>query len=201
MRRIGLLILITFLLAACGGVRGDYSPPAARDYTNSVSVTKGYDDAWEDLIAYTSQSFFSIDNFEKDSGLLTLSFGADRPSRYIDCGAFQATGSGINFNGSYVDFLQQYNGAELDGKMNLRVRRMDALHTEVTVNARYLFSTPASVVGSGRYAQTIPANNWVFDSRSQATVSVTNAMDGTNNTRTCQPTGLAEREILQAVQR
>ena len=38
------------------------------------------------LLIIQAQLFLDIDNFEKQSGLLTLSFSVEDPNQYLDCG-------------------------------------------------------------------------------------------------------------------
>lgn len=193
------LFLAVLLMSPMGCVSGSYTPPSQSSYSNSIVVQQSFDETWESLISYASASFFGIENFEKESGLLTLSFGADDAEPYIDCGRFQFNAGANNFNGPYVQWAQLNNNATLDGRMNLRVRRLSSARSEVTVNARYIFSTPAMVFGTGIYAQRVPPVTWSFDSGSSDTNTVPNPVAGTPNTRTCVPTGRAEREILNAL--
>lgn len=199
MSRIAVILASSVMVAGCQS--GQYTPPIAQDYSNTVVVNKPFDAVWGDLVSYASGSFFGIKNFEKESGLLTLSFGAGDASRYIDCGNFSVEQGANSFNGTYVQWVQQTSDAELNGAMNLLVRPLDRNNTEVVVNARYIFTIPSVVIGSGIYAQRIPTMTWSFDSRTQDTRAVYNAVPGTSATRTCQPTGVAEQEILTGVQK
>lgn len=168
-----------------------YTPPIAATQPAEYErvIDKSFDDTWASLIDYTSQAFFSIDRFEKASGLMTLTFGATDPARFIDCGWLKDQG----VDKSYVAFLRERYAATLDGKMNLVVRSLDAKRTQVRVNARYILIAPAQGVS--------PQETWAFDSGGQATVNVAAAMYGTTPSRTCRPTYDAEKAVLDAVAR
>jgi hypothetical protein len=171
-------------------------------------VKQSFSKTWESLISYASKTFFSIENFEKDSGLLILSFGVGDASRFVDCGYY--SGGPTGFSGPYVRYLQQGASATLQGKMNLRVRTINPEETEVSVNARYIFVRPPSQASvlvpnylTGTFQTqyvTIPGTTWTFDSKSVDTQMVANVSAGTEPTRTCQPTGTAESEILKGVE-
>lgn len=183
-------VVCSLLMTGC--VSGNYRAPAATDAQKSVVVDKNFDETWDDLLSYTAGSFFGIENFEKESGLLTLSFGAGDASPYIDCGTFSFQRGVNSYNGPYVDYVDM-RGADLTGKMNLRVRPIANQKSEVTVNARYVFSVPPMIQAG------VPSFSFVFDSGGSDTVTVPNPTPGTHPTRTCVPTGYAEREILEAV--
>ena len=55
-----------------------YTPPdESNPVTNySVTVDKGFETTWDALMDYAVSTFFRVVNYEKESGLLTLSFGA-----------------------------------------------------------------------------------------------------------------------------
>lgn len=190
-KSISLLGVISLLLVT-GCVSGNYQAPTATDTQKSVVVDKEFDETWEDLLTYTAGSFFGIENFEKESGLLTLSFGAGDASPYIDCGTFSYERGANSYNGPYVDYVDRL-GADLTGKMNLRVRPIAEEQSEVTVNARYVFTVPPMIQAG------MPGFSFVFDSGGSDTVTVPNPTRGTQPTRTCVPTGYAERQILEAV--
>jgi len=143
------------------------------------------------LIQHAASTFFAIDNFEKESGLLTLSFGVGDPSAFIDCGQWTASWTDVsyqrhNFSGTYVDFLIQHQAGSFGGKMNLLVAELGTTRSQVTVNARYILQAPP--------------NSWSFDSGGSVTVYVANpAKSAGSPTRKCQPTYKAERTILDAV--
>ena len=72
---------------------GKYIPPNIYDsiLKNSVITNKNFDETWSSVIDFVNDSFFKIENREKDSGLLTLSFGSKEPENFIDCGDFEYT--------------------------------------------------------------------------------------------------------------
>jgi hypothetical protein len=181
---------VCFALILSGCATNSYTPPSslAKDEAkHEVMVNKSFDATWASLIDYASGTFFAIDNFEKASGLITLSFGAADPSHFIDCGQMVAP----IFQGSFATFMATEWNATLTGRMNLVVRQVEPNKTLVRANARYIFVFPSQAG--------IRGNSWTFDSGSEATVKVHTAIGGTTPTRTCRPSYAAERAILEAV--
>lgn len=156
----------------------------------TVSVNKDFDQVWKQLIEYSASTFFSIDNYEKDSGLITLTFGASRPSEFITGGQWKSTGI-KNFEGDYVKCLSMYRNGKLNGKMNIVVSKNSNHETRIIVNARYIFSIPST--------QQSRSMTWSFDTGNCDTIKVANPAQGTRPYRTMCPTYKAENAIINAV--
>jgi len=189
--------VVVFLLALCGlsfgcmsasYVAPDTASPAIQNYTRVID--KSFDQTWSALIQYAGSAFFGIDNFEKQSGLLTLSFGASRPSDFITGGHWKASGV-VRFDGDYVDYCVKYLNGALQGKMNIVVVALEPNKTKVTVKARYIFTAGNSETG---------IDTWSFDSGGWDTRTVSRAAAGTSDSRTLMPTYKAEKAILDALE-
>ena len=68
-------------------------PPKIDDtnFKSSLITNKNFDETWTSVIDFINDSFFKIENIEKDFGLLTLSFGSKETEKFIDCGDFEYT--------------------------------------------------------------------------------------------------------------
>jgi len=192
LRNLLVAVFVSSVVLLTGCVSADYAPPTASNDTSNYTkiVKRSYDDVWDSLIQYSAGTFFAIDNFEKDSGLITLDFGSGEPERFITGGHWKFSNGTINFDGEYVEFLSRRHGGKLNGKMNIVVTKIDAETSKITVNARYIFSAGSQ---QGGY------NTWTFDSGSCDVVSVTNAVPGTGSSRTICATYKAEKAILSAM--
>ena len=93
-------LVMTILLSSCAVKKekltenvGKYVPPNIDDtnFKNSVITNKNFDETWTSVIDFVNDSFFKIENLEKDSGLLMLSFGSKEAENFIDCGDFEYT--------------------------------------------------------------------------------------------------------------
>ncbi len=189
----GILGIAIAPVLACATAQ--YQPPAASGSAEDSQreIDLSYDEVWERLVQFTAGTYFGIDNFEKESGLMTLSFGAEDPGRFVDGGRWKSTAPA--FEGNYVDYLARYQNGQLTGRMNIVVTELASNRTRVRVNARYVFS---SVVVDPYTSQRI-TNSWSFNTGTADTASVANAAMGTPPTRTLRPTHAAEREILDAI--
>ncbi|MBF87456.1 MAG: hypothetical protein CMJ14_05565 [Pelagibacterales bacterium] len=178
----------------------------------SVTINKRFDDVWKKLIRHAGATFFAIDNFEKDSGLLTLSFGAADISEFIDGGDFYIEQKfrftmrtkladmpepAPPWRGEYVDYLENFTDTSLTGKANIVVTKIDEENTMVSVNARYIFDSRRGNVRK---------LSWVFDSGSCDTVNVEydyGEQDGGNHVggydRKICPTYHAEQSIINSL--
>jgi hypothetical protein len=145
-----------------------------------------FDQTWQKLIEYAAGTFFAIESYEKESGLMTLSFSSSQPSQFVDGGYFKFSNLTTSFDGNYVDYLAQYYGGKLEGKMNIALIRASDNQTRVTVNARYVYSCLQ--------------NTWAFNSGGSSTIRVEGAANGTSDTRTLVPTHFAEQSVLKALE-
>lgn len=124
---------------------------------------------------------------------MTLTFGAESPERFIDCGHITAQVGGRAIDMPYAAFLPQEHRATLQGRMNLLARADGDGRTTVRVTSRYVFSVPPTQYSSSM--------TFGFDSGSRSTIPAAGAMAGTGPTRTCAPNGAAERAILDGIAR
>ena len=193
--RNGFVLFVCVFLLGC--VSGTYTDPNLNNSPANYSVTlsQPYDEVWKRLVTYASTSFFAIDNFEKDSGLMTLTFGSSEPSKYVDCGTFKISSPAATFEGPYVDYMKKYSQGVLNGKMNIAVIEQSPSSTMVQVRARYILTGLAQDPYSGRFV----SNKWSFDTGLSDTVNVVNRVPGSANTRTCGPTYLAEQSVINAL--
>lgn len=181
-----------------------YEPPIPSEVEEKEwtrTIAKPFDQVWVALVGHVSSSFFAIDAFEKASGLMTLSFGASGIGDFVDGGHWKyrqtaghdfATGvpyPEVNFDGNYADYAEQHLNATLKGKMNLFIRTRIEGRTQIRVRARYILSTSSGT------------NVYDFDTGGQKTLTVLNATPNTPPTRTMRPTHMAERSILDAVEK
>ena len=185
-------LLVVALLTGCGVTQPTYEAPQRADSVQtSATVDQSYDETWDHLIQYTSQRFFAIDNYEKDSGLMTLSFSSD-PSRFVDCGYIETDGP-PSYEGPYVAWFEQRSDVNmnLDGRMNLTVQEASEAETMVSVNTRYVVQI--ETMTGATYGP------WAFNTGGSATQSVPSNNFGATDTRTCRPTHEAEQVILEGL--
>lgn len=163
------VIALVFLLTACAtpGTSGrQYRDPVGAEIAaNEAVVRLPFSDTWDLLIGQLAKSFFVINNVEKVSRIINVSFSTDKPEEYIDCGtsertfqyadesqtytypvagsnSFKAAGKwGAYGNLPSIAYLDRKTS--LEGRINVYVAPKDN-DTIVTVNTRYIFTSGMS---------------------------------------------------------
>ena len=206
MRKIFTSLIMTIFLSSCAVEKkkltenvGKYVPPSIDDinFKNFVITNKNFDETWTSLIDFVNDSFFKIENIEKDSGSLTLSFGSKEPENFIDCGEFEYTlfFTGEEFKGSYIDYVKSGLLAVLEAKMNINIQKIDNDSTKISINTNYTFSTQHAL---GYYDPKLN-QTYSFVSGGYQTIDVINPISGSIPTRTCKSTNFAEKAIFKVI--
>ncbi len=196
-------LVMTLLLSSCAVEKeklteniGKYIPPNIDDtnFKNFVITNKNFDETWNSVIDFASNSFFKIENLEKESGLLTLSFGSDEAENFIDCGDFEYTlfFTGEEFKGSYIDYAKSGLLAVLEAKMNINIQKIDNKSSKISIKTNYTYSTQHAL---GYYDPKLN-QTYSFVSGGYQTIDVINPIKGSIPTRTCKSTNFAENAIF-----
>ena len=196
-------LVMTVLLSSCALEKeklteniGKYVPPNIDDtnFKNSTISNKNFDETWNSILDFVNDSFFKIENLEKDSGLLTLSFGAKEAEKFIDCGDFEYTlfFTGEEFKGSYIDYAKSGLLAVLEAKMNINIEKIDNESSKISINTNYTYSTQHAL---GYYDPKLN-QTYSFESGGYQTINVINPIKGSIPTRTCKSTNFAENAIF-----
>jgi len=86
------IFLLVVILPVFGCVSGKvtYIPEQGiKNTDNSIFLKESKDKVWMKLIDGIGESFFGINNIEKDSGLINISY-SDDPCRFISCGTLNS---------------------------------------------------------------------------------------------------------------
>lgn len=97
--------------------------PQARTIVNTFPIQSAFDSVWQAVIETFADLNLSIDNMEKDSGLIVtdwIDFSGQTNEGYCDCGKL-----GVD------------REETREGKFNVFVKRIDAISCEVKVNCVY----------------------------------------------------------------
>lgn len=197
-------------LGACATAQVNYSAPAgvaAAD--NEIIVSKPFSQVWDRLVAELSKSFFVINNIEKDSRIINVSFSSSKPTRYVDCGTTTVTSShpargeqtwtyavaddsavwvGIDGTNHIMDRARDTN---LEGRVNIFLAPEGSGSTLVRVNAKYALSVTVRETGV-----TAPYNNV-----HSATMSFSTNEPTTDYNTTCTSKGVLESELIEMARR
>ena len=227
---LGLAVLVSWMLGCvtAGVDTMDYSPPQEpQDIDNEVIVEADFLQVWDLLIRELSKSYFVINNVEKASRLINLSFHTTEPEEFVDCGSTKRTHSFLGDtevyeyqtasaskfklagdilpNASAAWEIEVFRKPSLEGRINVYVAPVES-GTEITVNTRYILETKAD-----QFSRLLNAQRAVLGSDSGSvepfTISFnTNTRgsvkwDGDPQGRStiCYATGVMEDSILDLV--
>jgi hypothetical protein len=190
--------------------------PTSEAVKNSVTVNQDFDTTWDGLIKNLSSRFFVINNVEKVSRIMNVSFSADDPTQYADCGettrkfksgtgseeifTFKNAAATIHFKAVAPNGVayEAVNQQRLEGRANVYVAPNGNL-TDIAVNVRYVIQPNVTVVPIHQlYGTPIgpaehPTNQpYTFDTGNPGTT----AAEGSNIT--CRSNGKLEQMILDA---
>lgn len=225
------LVAICFLVSGCatqGVSTFDYKEPMPVKVKNEITVNKPYSQVWDKLVKELSKSFYVINNIDKESRIINLSFMTNAPVDYIDCGRSSrtythndktekydydtagsykyklATDVQPNKNFSYYYMLNR--DTSLEGRANIYIApsEKDINSTVITVNTRYIFSLK---VTGNVFAEHFGGNIQQGQRMQDYTDTImfnTNAPGKSSDngvTLTCCSKGKLENEILGMIQK
>jgi hypothetical protein len=175
-------------------------------------VDKPLDTVWKELVPALGSRFFVINNLDKESGLINVSYSGN-PESYVDCGQIESWVDGVRGKRTYSmpgasSQSYEFKGTDgklylgerkmsLDGRMNLILESLSPTQTRITVNTRYVVSRnlQARRVDLGMPNST--ADSIAFNAGQGAEFP----RRGAAKPLACQPTGKLETDVLDLVKR
>ena len=136
-------------------------PTTEYEIVTEKRIDKPFEEVWDGLVENLSKSFFIINNIEKTSRIINVSFSTDRAEQYVDCGETTRTFSRGSVNETYqyeVASQSTYKEGGTGGRYNnlpyvMTVNRKPSLKgrsniyiapegdgTIVTVNTKYIMT-------------------------------------------------------------
>ena len=216
MRLISALITTTLLFGCAGKV--DYVRPISQQIpgANSKTVEKPREAIWNAAVPELGKSFFVINNLDKSSGLINISYSGD-PEAYIDCGrvtsyvknargerTYDFAGAKAQQNYEVMDvgngLFQIDRRMSLEGRVNLVFEEITPTTTRITANTRYVVQRQRIVRNmAGSYiANSVPHTlNDNISFTATGTGAFSPGPDGKSTE--CISTGALEREILTSI--
>ena len=206
------MVVLTAFLAGCAGKVDYIRPDQVKAAENTKVVERNRDAVWAAAIPELSKQFYVINNLDKPSGLINISYSGS-PEKYMDCGRVSSYVKNARgertYNFAAASPMQSYetmtNGnlffyertMALDGRINLIFEEIGPNQTRITANTKYVV-TKAIVARNAAnnipqsISDTISFNTKgraTFPSRGNTTVAATE----------CVSTGYLEQEILSAI--
>ena len=210
--RIQLALLIATLVTGCAG-KVDYLRPTtkAQGAQNGKTIDKPRDTVWNASVPELGKRFFVINNLDKASGLINVSYNGD-PEKYIDCGRITSYVKNARGERTYdfpaakaqqtYEVMNQGNlffldrKMSLEGRVNLVFEEVSPNQTRITANTRYVVQRQSTVRAATNNMPQTFSDSASFNSGGSATLAT--GSSGAQPTE-CVSTGALEAEILSAI--
>lgn len=208
--------------ASAGTQTATIAPAEANQVNNEVLVMGNSDVVWDRLVAQVSRGFYVINNIDKASRLINLSFFTESPAEYVDCGTTTRT---YTRGEEHQEYRYQFAEAssfkmgekrsnqiltyevnrkpKLEGRANIYVAPKDSAVTTVMVNARYVLTVDVTGVYQTESLIGIKGGTYPMD---PSTVTISFSTNQPNKTNvggngestfvTCYSRGKLEGEII-----
>ncbi|TKF24667.1 hypothetical protein FCV43_00225 [Vibrio genomosp. F6] len=145
--------VVVLSLSGCATSDLTYTPPVQKKVENNILLEEDFDVVWNRLVKNLASDFFVINNIEKSSRIINVSFSTNNASQYVDCGT-----SVRNFSNARGKHTYEYNpadsarytftndnghafnavrGSKLSGRTNIYLAPTES-GTELSVNTKYV---------------------------------------------------------------
>lgn len=212
MKNLNLLVMLSvFTLSGCGGKVEYVRPTSDPKVQNTKLVPKSREAVWNKTIPALGKQFFVINNLDKSSGLVNLSYSGD-PEKYVDCGNITSYVSNVrgertyNFPGARA--AVQYEVMDkaglfiidrkmsLEGRMNLIFEDAGSNQTRVTASTRYVLTRFQRWQSAGGEPPQERTDTMSFNTGQIGSLPVSNSAQAVE----CVSTGRLEAEVLSLVE-
>ncbi|MGQ2996313.1 MULTISPECIES: hypothetical protein [unclassified Variovorax] len=209
MNRIVVAIALASALAGCAGKLDYIRPPALGAAENSKIINKPRQAVWDAAVPQLGKEFFVINNLDKSSGLINISYTGD-PEKYIDCGRivsyvknargertydFAASKQQMTYEVMTSNLFFLNRQMNLEGRVNLIFEEVGPDQTRVSANTRYVVKRDLTVRDVREKSQS-RSDVVNFNTNTSASFPPSNEF---GDTATCQASGVLEREILSNI--
>lgn len=209
--KFAVIFLALVVLTGCAG-KIEYARPSTSlgPAHNSKTIDRPREAVWNSSVPELGKQFFVINNLDKSSGLINISYSGD-PERYVDCGRVRSYVKNARGERTY-DFpaskaSQQYEvmndrglffvnrKLSLEGRVNLVFEEVGPNQTRVTANTRYVVTRQLSVTTPSVAIPQSSTDSISFNGGASGAFSTNGAGPNTE----CVSTGDLEREILSVI--
>jgi hypothetical protein len=222
-----ILLICTLIITGCATIgQSDYysTQPADIVIKNELILDDEFDIVWDRLVKKLASGFYVINNIDKSSRIINVSFASNTPDKYVDCGTTHRTyergseytkydykvASSCNYKmakaggvyGNLPVTLFISRKASLDGRVNIYVAPIEN-GTLVTVNCKYVLTIKMdgygqleNAFGSVAYSEKMPTQTSSVTANTNSS-GFANWGDYKNQVEVkCISLGILEAEIL-----
>jgi hypothetical protein len=211
---------------ASGRSNFEYAAPTVKVTPASEAViNEPFDAVWDRLVGRLATGFFVINNIDKASRLINVSYSGDSPGDFIDCGRSTRQ---FSFNGESRTYIYQVaesssfkatsswgplnnlpmvgevsRRTSVDGRINLYVAPISTTATKVSANVKYILRVSVGGVSTAYNAFGAVVNqSQITQTTEDISFSTTESTSKNWGTPphldlvTCQTTGKLEQSLL-----
>jgi len=204
MKKIFGLLLISIILVSCcaAPLRYNFPTKSPLDEERKIIINKSKDEVWDKLLEGLADKFFSVNNIEKDSGFINVSFHSNDACKYVDCGSYNVSISGrkkdipicncsVEKHGAYYSGVWKFRdcSTSVEGRINILVQEVSENQSTMFVDTRFIVKNSSNLWsawdGSTMYKQAVI----VFDSDTK----------GSDRGIHCVSTGVLEKDVMDVI--
>lgn len=206
MRYLAPVLILPLVLAGCETskpISMSYLGPVRQKIQSSATVKEPFDVVWNRLIEKLAGDFFVMNNADKASRIINLSFKANPAIRFVDCGTTKRIFVDKNGNEAVTTYETASNArysvnqgskvytndrkTALSGRADIVVKA-EGDQTTVSVTAKYTFTTTYEVFNE--------KGKPIGIKKSTAPARFTTASSYFGDVITCRSNGSVEKRIL-----
>ena len=220
-------MLVSTACATTGTSGYSRVPASPTKVENEITLDRSFEEAWDRLVKGLAKSFYVINNIEKSSRIINVSFSTESPQEFIDCGKSQRTYQRGNDQREFVYDIASTSSYQLadkggaygqfpvthylkratsrEGRVNIYVAP-EGQKTIVSVNSRYIFTVRISGISVTENAFGKPISQVPIPPAPHSHSFNTNQPNmtdwgppGNPEYVTCYSTGKLERDILNLI--
>lgn len=167
---------VILLISGCATSNIKYTQPEITKIQNQVTINEDFDVVWNRLVKNLSSDFFVINNIEKASRIINVSFSTSKPSEYVNCGKSvrefsNARGKKVyeydpseatryTFTNDMGHMFNAVRSSKLSGRANIYLAPTDN-GTELSVNTKYVVDVDIQYYNANN--QSAGSNDITFD--------------------------------------
>jgi len=209
MKKWGLLLLPLILSAGCAHSYKYTKPASFYNIENSIIIDKPKDEVWAKLVSSLSETFFVINNIDKESGLINVSYSGT-PENFVDCGEISSYIQNLAGERHYcfpaAKSYQEYEiwgdtltpvkrKMELEGRVNILVESVNSEKTKVSVHTKYALTKTVSMLVT-KYGGYSSYSTWETMSDSVSFTTMDKVGVFSSGGTECRCNGNLEKSIL-----
>lgn len=197
------------VFTGCAGKFDYYPPQSLAPLNNSLTIGKSKNEVWKTIVPALGKHFFVINNLDKESGLINISYSGD-PGKYIDCGQINSYVKNARGERTYnfpassahqtYEVMDMKQSGELfwidrkmnlEGRMNIIIEEIEPNNCLITANTKYILTKSSNIRNTQEASQSF-SDSISFNSGQGSTFPGNASFSGT----VCNATGTFEKEVL-----